>query len=119
MAAVLVLVGLLGVGLVRVAAASAERSATQAAADAAALAGAADGRGAAARLARRNGAELTSYDGPVVHGPSKQGEVYKIYLDASRARRELGWYPKMPLETGLARTVEYFRTSILVPAGKP
>ena len=43
----------------------------------------------------------------------------KIYLDTSRARRELGWYPKMPLETGLARTVEYFRTSILVPTGKP
>ena len=64
-------------------------------------------------------AELTSYDGPVVHGPSKQGEVYKIYLDASRARRELGWYPKMSLETGLARTVEYFRTSILAPAGEP
>ncbi len=61
-AAMLVLVGLLGVGLVRVAAASAGRSATQAAADAAALAGAADGRDAAARLARRNGAELTSYE---------------------------------------------------------
>ncbi|MBX3284914.1 MAG: pilus assembly protein TadE [Actinobacteria bacterium] len=62
MAVALVLVALVGVGLVHVAAASAQRGATQAAADAAALAGAADGREAAARLARRNGAQLTSYE---------------------------------------------------------
>lgn len=62
MALLLLLVALMGAGLVRVAAASAARASTQAAADAAALAGANDGREAADRLARRNGAELVAYE---------------------------------------------------------
>lgn len=62
LAVVLLLMALVGAGLARVAAASAARAATQAAADAAALAGANDGQEAAARLARRNDAELVSYE---------------------------------------------------------
>ncbi len=58
----LLLAALAGAGLVRVAVASAERAATQAAADASALAGANDGRAAADRLARRNGAVLIAYE---------------------------------------------------------
>jgi hypothetical protein len=61
-AAVLLVVALVGTGLVRVASAASARAATQAAADAAALAGAGDGRTAAERLARRNGAELLTYE---------------------------------------------------------
>jgi hypothetical protein len=61
-AALLLVVALMGAGLVRVAAASSARAATQAAADAAALAGANDGREAAERLARRNGATLVHYE---------------------------------------------------------
>jgi len=60
-AAMLVLVGVLGAGLVHVAAAEARRASAQAAADAAALAGAADGEDAARAVAEANGAELTSY----------------------------------------------------------
>jgi len=60
-AAMLVLVGVLGAGVVHVAAAEARRSAAQAAADAAALAGAADGEEAARAVAEANGAVLTSY----------------------------------------------------------
>jgi UDP-glucose 4-epimerase len=50
----------------------------------------------------------THYSGPEVHGPAKAGEVFKIYLDAGKARRELGWGPTVPLDEGLKRTVEYF-----------
>ncbi len=53
-------------------------------------------------------AGLTGYSAPPVHGPAKQGEVFKIYLDATRARRELGWTPQVSLEDGLCRTVEFF-----------
>ena len=53
-------------------------------------------------------ARLTGYRGPERHGPAKQGEVRVTYLDASRARRELGWQPEIPLEEGLERTVDYF-----------
>jgi UDP-glucose 4-epimerase len=61
-------------------------------------------------------AELTAYDKPAVHGPPKQGEVFRVYLDASRALAELGWAPEMPLEDGLAQTVAYFRDRAEVAA---
>jgi dTDP-glucose 4,6-dehydratase len=32
--------------------------------------------------------------------------------DITRARLELGWEPKVPLEQGLGRTIDYFRTKI-------
>jgi len=51
----------------------------------------------------------TGYEKQDVHGPPKAGEVFKIYLQADKARRELGWQPTVPLEEGLRRTVEYFR----------
>ncbi|MDH7487808.1 MAG: NAD-dependent epimerase/dehydratase family protein [Anaerolineae bacterium] len=54
-------------------------------------------------------AGLTGYAGPAVHGPPKQGEVFRVYLDARRAREELGWAPEVGLEEGLARTVAYSR----------
>lgn len=54
-------------------------------------------------------AGLTGYEGPVVRGPAKQGEVFRIYLNAEPARRDLGWAPEVTLEKGLAATVAYFR----------
>jgi len=51
----------------------------------------------------------TGYSGDAHYGPSKQGEVFRIYLNASKAKRELGWEPTVSLKEGLARTVEFFR----------
>ncbi|MCS7221457.1 MAG: SDR family oxidoreductase [Anaerolineae bacterium] len=53
----------------------------------------------------------TGYSGEAHYGPPKLGEVFRIYLDASKARRELGWEPTVSLKEGLARTVEFFRQS--------
>ncbi len=53
--------------------------------------------------------QATGYRGPRLHGPAKLGEVFRIYLDASRAQRELGWQPQVTLAEGIRRTVEYFR----------
>ncbi|NLD78082.1 MAG: hypothetical protein GX643_15610 [Acidimicrobiales bacterium] len=61
MAVALLLAAVLGLGLVRVAGAAAQRAAAQAAADAAALAGAEDGRPGAVAAAEANGAVLVSY----------------------------------------------------------
>jgi UDP-glucose 4-epimerase len=44
-----------------------------------------------------------------VHGSAKEGEVYKIYLDAARAKEELGWEPCVSLQDGLSETVEYLK----------
>jgi UDP-glucose 4-epimerase len=53
--------------------------------------------------------QMTGYAGEPVHGPPKPGETFKIYLDAGRARRELGWKPAVTLEEGLKRTIDSFR----------
>jgi len=53
--------------------------------------------------------EITGYEKEAVHGPPKKGEVFKICLDATKARRELGWLPRVSLDEGLRMTVEYFR----------
>lgn len=58
-----------------------------------------------------NLAKITNYTLPVPNGPAKVGETRHIYLDASKANRELGWAPTMSLEEGLRETVEYFKTS--------
>lgn len=56
-------------------------------------------------------AGITNYTQPVLYGPAKVGETRHIYLDASKANRDLGWSPAIHLEDGLKETVEYFRTS--------
>jgi UDP-glucose 4-epimerase len=55
--------------------------------------------------------EITGYEKEAVHGPPKLGEVFKVYLDANKAEQELGWAPRVELDEGMRRTVEYFRNA--------
>ena len=48
-----------------------------------------------------------------IHEPPRPGEVQRIYLDASRARRVLGWQPGIAFAEGLRRTVEWSRQNPL------
>ena len=43
------------------------------------------------------------------HGPPKTGEQRRSALDASAAKRLLGWTPHVTLDEGLRRTLAYFR----------
>ncbi|MCD6291291.1 MAG: SDR family oxidoreductase [Anaerolineae bacterium] len=54
---------------------------------------------------------ITGYPGEARYGPPKKGEVFRIYIDASKARKELGWEPTVSLREGLKRTVDFFRQS--------
>ncbi len=38
-----------------------------------------------------------------------KGEILRSALDASRARKELSWEPKVSLDEGLAKTGEFFK----------
>lgn len=49
------------------------------------------------------------YAGEASYGPAKPGEVFKIYLDATKARQHLGWEPQFSLEEGLKETLPWFR----------
>ncbi|HTN71307.1 MAG TPA: NAD-dependent epimerase/dehydratase family protein [Methylomirabilota bacterium] len=44
-----------------------------------------------------------------VHGPAKIGEQRRSCLDASRAKRVLGWNAEVSLATGLGKTIAYYR----------
>lgn len=52
---------------------------------------------------------VVASDQPEVHGPAKEGEVFKIWLSAERARRDLGWQPATDLRRGLQLTADFFR----------
>ena len=54
-------------------------------------------------------AKIVSYSQPPSHGPAKVGETRHIYLDATKANQELGWFPTLSLDEGLEYTVAYFR----------
>jgi len=58
---------------------------------------------------------LTDYRLEPNFGPRRKGDVFRIALDNTRARNDLGWEPKLELEEGLAHTVEYFRHAVLSP----
>jgi len=44
-----------------------------------------------------------------IHEAARPGEIQRIYLDASRAKRVLGWAPRVAFTDGLKRTVEWSR----------
>lgn len=53
--------------------------------------------------------EASGYRLDASYSPAKTGETFRIYLDTTRARQELGWEPKVPLEEGIGRTVRFFQ----------
>ena len=54
-------------------------------------------------------AQEIEYARAPVHAPERPGDVRRIYLDTSKARRELGWTPEIELREGIARTVASLR----------
>lgn len=44
----------------------------------------------------------------VKHFPERPGDPLKLYADASKARKELGWDAKVDIEDGVKGVVEYF-----------
>ena len=53
--------------------------------------------------------DLIGFQGEPIHEPERPGEIRRIVLDASRARRVLGWEPRVSFAEGLARTVAWSR----------
>lgn len=45
---------------------------------------------------------------PTQYGPPRAGDLRRSLIDARKARRELGWQPRTPVEVGLPQTVEWF-----------
>jgi UDP-glucose 4-epimerase len=54
-------------------------------------------------------AGVLGYKGKPVYAPVRKGEVYRISLECSKARKELGWSSRLSLKDGIAQTAEYYR----------
>lgn len=55
--------------------------------------------------------ELLGFEGEPLYEAARPGEIQRIYLDATRAGRVLGWKPTIPFREGLLRTVEWTRAA--------
>ncbi|MCH8614665.1 SDR family oxidoreductase [Sphingomonas sp. SM33] len=53
--------------------------------------------------------ELTGSSSTLVKEPLPQDDPQQRQPDISKAKRELGWEPSVPLEQGLVKTIDYFR----------
>ena len=53
--------------------------------------------------------DLTGSSSKIVQEPLPQDDPQQRQPDISKAQRELGWQPSVPLEDGLVKTIDYFR----------
>ena len=56
--------------------------------------------------------EITGSKSAIVYKPLPQDDPQVRQPDITKAKRVLGWEPKVGLEQGLARTIEYFREKL-------
>ncbi len=54
-------------------------------------------------------ADELGYKNKPVYDRPRKGEIYKIYLNADLAKKELGWSYKVKFEEGLRRTARWFK----------
>ncbi|MCS7152220.1 MAG: SDR family oxidoreductase [Endomicrobia bacterium] len=52
--------------------------------------------------------KITNYKKLPIYKPPRKGELYKSFLNISKAKKELHWEPTVSLEHGLRNVVEYF-----------
>ena len=51
-------------------------------------------------------AEAMDFGGKAKYAPYRKGEIYRISLNAAKARKILGWKPKMELKKGVREAVK-------------
>ncbi len=54
--------------------------------------------------------ELCGSDSPIVHRPLPENDPTRRRPDITRATELLGWQPTVPLDEGLSKTIEHFRS---------
>ena len=57
-------------------------------------------------------AEAAGNDRPAYYAKARIGEVRRSALDAAMAAKVLGWKPKVSIEDGILRTVDWFRARV-------
>ena len=53
--------------------------------------------------------EIIAFSQPPIYSEPRTGEIQRVYLESSKAERELGWSAQVGFHEGLQKTVEWFR----------
>jgi len=53
--------------------------------------------------------KLTGYKKQPIYQPARKGELFKSYLSIYKIKKQLSWKPKVSLEEGLKKTLDYFK----------
>ncbi len=56
--------------------------------------------------------EIAGKEVPIIYADTRPGDIMHSYADISRAKDELGWYPKTGLKDGLRKTFEELSKSL-------
>jgi len=72
------------------------------------------GRGIAVNALYQGLVNEIGYEVGIQRAPKRPGDIYLAYFDCSKARRELGWEPKVGFEEGVRLTVNSFK-DLLIP----
>jgi len=62
---------------------------------------------------------ILRFEGEPIYEAARPGEVQRIFLDAARAKKVLGWTPTTPFRAGLERTVAWSRGGAPTAAPHP
>jgi UDP-glucose 4-epimerase len=54
-------------------------------------------------------AKIVSFNKKAILKPARLGELNRSVLAIAKAKKKLGWAPRMPLSKGLAETIRYFQ----------
>ena len=53
--------------------------------------------------------KIIGYKNKPIFKPKRNGELFRSFLNISKAKKVLGWQPKVNIVDGLKYTVEYFK----------
>jgi UDP-glucose 4-epimerase len=56
--------------------------------------------------------EIIGFSEPPIYADARTGEIEKVYLESSKALRDLGWSVQVTFDEGLRRTVEWFKAHL-------
>ena len=60
--------------------------------------------------------KLTGYAGKVNYAPERNGDIMHSLADIARAEKHLGYKPHVDFETGLKRTVDWYKSAFAAKA---
>jgi UDP-glucose 4-epimerase len=70
------------------------------------------GQGTSVNQIYRELSKIIEFGRAPIYKPARPGEIYKIYLDAKKAKKDLGWSPLISFSDGLRATVEWHKKEL-------